>query len=204
MGNQTGVGKRAWILLGCIIALILLILWFAPEERTLGQGIKIVYVHVGVTWTALLGFTLLGIMGVLVLLSANEKLFSWIETISQVSLWIYVASVIIGVLASKVNWGAVAWTEPRMLASFNLLAAAVIVQMLKIWLPSPRLGGILHVGLMIFMVWTIFSSALVLHPGDAIRTTESFGIRFAFFSLFFLILSAGTWFVWYLRRQKNG
>jgi hypothetical protein len=49
-----------WIIPLALLLFMALLVWQAPVEQSLGQGIKIVYVHVGLIWAGMLGFAVNG------------------------------------------------------------------------------------------------------------------------------------------------
>jgi hypothetical protein len=184
-----------------LIATTLLVLT-SPEERTLGQGIKTVYVHVAVTWTAMLLISSSGIIGLIVAITNNHKFYFWLAIIRPVAFGFYFISTVLGAWSSKVNWGAVGWTEPRMQATFQILAVATLIIVVSSWIGSIRVQGILATTWFAFMLWAIFTSPLVLHPSNPIMTSSSSSIKFAFFASFGLVMLISGWFIWYLRSRQ--
>lgn len=195
--------KAAWLPFAGILLAAGLLLWWAPEESTIGQGIKVVYVHVALTWTGMFGFFLAGLLGLVVLLFESRKAHDWMRTIGWVALALYAAGLGMSALASQVNWGAVFWREPRMVAALNFLAVAFMIQIFNGWVPWPRLRGVLRAVLVVLLMWSTSSANLVLHPRNPIQTSSSSAIQFTFFGLFALCTMAAAWIVWYWRRQDQ-
>lgn len=188
-----------WIL---IITAATALVWLAPEEKQLGQGIKSVYVHVALIWVGMAGLVAAGLIGVGVLVSDNRKLSSWMETVGWVALGFYAAGVIMSILASKVNWGNVFWQEPRMKVALNMLALALIVEVFVSWVPWRRLKGLLSALLVMILAWTTMSAPLVLHPKNAIGTSSSSAIKMTFLGLSLLSSAAAAWIVWYVNSKR--
>ena len=191
--------KKNWLFWLAILITAGLLLWFAPEEQTLGGGIKSVYVHVALIWVGMAGLTLAGFIGLGVIIWANEQLSSWMQTVGWVAFAFYAAGVGMSVLASKVNWGNVFWQEPRMRAALNTLAVVLIVEVVIDWVPWIRLRGVMSAGLVAMLAWTTLAAPLVLHPSDPIRTSSSSAIQLTFLGLFLLCALAAVWLVWRLR-----
>ena len=189
----------AWGVLAGILLLIALVLWWAPEERTLGQGIKTVYLHVGLTWAGMAGLAVAAILGAGVLITSNRTWLSWMQTVGWVGTLIYGAGIGMSMAASKANWGAVFLQEPRMAAALNGLAIALIVQLLNGWLPWRRVRGLLSILLILLIVWLNGRATLVLHPPNPVRTSPSQRIQLAFLALFSLCSLVAAWLVWYFR-----
>jgi hypothetical protein len=180
-----------------------LVVWLAPEEQTLGQGIKSVYVHVALIWVGMAGLALAGLLGLTVIVWASEKISSWMQIIGWVGLAFYAAGLAMSALASKVNWGNIFWQEPRMRAALSMLAAALIVQIVASWVPWLRLRGLLSSGLIVLLAWSTLSAPLVLHPDNPVATSSSLAIQMTFLGLSLLCGLAAAWFVWYWRLRNT-
>lgn len=189
-----------WIVI--IIAAAALV-WLAPEEKQLGQGIRSVYVHVALIWVGMAGLVVAGLVGIGVLFSDSGKLASWMETIGWVALGFYAAGVSMSILASKVNWGNVFWQEPRMKVALNMLALALIVEVFISWVPWRRLKGLLSALLVVILSWTTMSAPLVLHPRNPIGSSSSSGIKLTFLGLSIVSAAAAAWIVWFVRSRRT-
>lgn len=193
--------RNTGLVLGLLVVLGTIIVWLAPMEQTLGEGIRAVYVHVAFIWTGMLGLLIGSILGMAVVATGRERLEAWSQTLVWIALLFFAGGLAMSVVAARVNWGAVFWQEPRTNAALQLLAFAVIVQGLNT-LPIPtRLKGALRVVPLLLMVWITWSTPLVLHPRNPARTSSSTGIRLTFLSLFILSTLAATWLVVYARSR---
>lgn len=195
--------KTTWIGLIILILLAALILWLAPEEKDLGSGIRSVYVHVALTWTGMTGIVIAGLVGLAAAVLNRENLQNWAGTITWIALAFFAAGVVMSILAAGINWGGVFWQEPRTSTVLQVLAAGLIVQGLNTWPISHRLKGILNLILAVVLLALVFTTPLVLHPGNAARTANSFAIRFTFFSLYGLCLLAAAWIVLAIQTRDN-
>lgn len=180
-----------------------IVVWIAPEERTLGQGIKVVYVHVALTWTGMLAFLMSGILGLYMAASNSLRGAHWNKIISRIAFACFVAGFALSILAAKINWGDVFWDEPRMISSLQFLAVAIGILMLNHWLTSRRLQGIASAFLAFFMMFWILGSPLVLHPESPIRESSAADIQLTFLGLFLLACSAAAWAAWYWHQRAQ-
>ena len=205
MSFPSDSSKLFWSILGGIAALGVILVLLAPSEQTLGSGIKSVYIHVALTWTGMSGFFLAGLVGLVAAIFARSLLQDWANTIAWVALLSFVAGLVMSILAASINWGAIFWQEPRTNSALQILAAGLIVQVINSWAISFRLKGALNFLLALFIFWSIFTTPLVLHPGNAARSTPSTAIQFTFFGLFALCMLAATWIVitWQHRRLQR-
>ncbi len=192
-----------WLVLSGLLLAVVFVLRLAPEEATLGQGIKTVYIHVALTWTGMAGFVAAGLLGLLVIATGGQRFAAWMQTLGWVGFGFYAAGVAMSALASKVNWGNVFWQEPRMMAALNGLAVAVIVLAANIWIPWVRLRGLLQAILPVIIFWLTASAPLLLHPRNPITTSDSLGIKLAFGGMFLLTAALAVWVVWLVTKKSN-
>lgn len=187
--------KNTWLGLIAIILLASLLLWIAPEERALGSGIQSVYVHVALTWTGMTGIVVAGLVGLVAAVLNRSDLQHWATAITWVALAMFAAGMVMSVIAAGINWGGVFWQEPRTNTVLQVLAAGLIVQGINSWPVPTRLKGVFNFLLAVVLLVLVFTTPLVLHPGNAARTANSFAIRFTFFGLYGLCLLAAAWIV---------
>lgn len=187
-----------WLVLGGLLTAVLFLFYLAPEEATLGTGIRAVYIHVALTWTGMAGLTLAGLLGLALFVSANEKLIRWMQTLGWVAFGFYLAGIIMSAVASKVNWGGVFWQEPRMAAALNNLAVAIILLTLNMLIRWVRMRGFLQAVVPVLMIWITSRAPLVLHPSNPIRSSEAVNIQFTFIAFFLLFSAIAAWIIWKL------
>lgn len=199
--RQVPVSNRLfWAVLGGFLSLAIILLFVAPEEQTLGEGIRSVYVHVAFTWAGMIGIAVAGLLGLGIIITGNTVLLDWAKTICWVALAMFIAGLLMSILAADINWGAVFWQEPRTNSALEIIALAFIVQVVSN-LPVPnRLKGALYLTLAAFLIWSVNSTPRVLHPGSAARTSPSTAIRFTFLGLFALFSGAAAWII--IHRQR--
>lgn len=183
-------------------------LWAAPVEKTLGTGIKIVYLHVALIWSGMIGLLLAGVLGIWLLLaglrtaapvrSGPSRLWRGLRAVSWVGFGLFTLGTVVSLGAEIVNWGGIFWSEPRTASILQILAVAVIVQVLNNWPLDGRLQGLLNAGLAVFMVWSTGRAELVLHPNNPIGTSDSAGIQGTFYGLFILLTLMAIWLTGFL------
>lgn len=200
---MTNMNKRNGLILLIIFALMILTVWFAPDEKTMGAGIKPVYVHVALTWAGMLGLVSAGVLGLVVLVRNRQNWHDWMETIFWVSLIYFILGVVVSFVAAKVNWGAIDLQEPRTVAGLQFSAIALIVKIVGGWFPWNRLRALLNVLLLAVLWWTTTSAPLVLHPAQPVRDSGSASIQFEFALLTGLMILAGVQIVSSIYRMNK-
>ena len=193
------------LLWGIVIALIIgsiIVAGFGPPEKTLGTGIRVVYVHVALTWVGMLSLVLAGVLGIIVFLTANGRLGHWMQTIGWVGFAFYVGGTAVSTIASKVNWGAVFWREPRMMAALNVIAFGIIIHAAALWLTSTRVRGFLNLLLAAILLWLTYGAPLVLHPREAISTSNATGIQMTFLAMFAIYGATAVILTWLWQQNR--
>lgn len=185
-----------------LLVLIAIVLWISPEERTLGTRIKIVYIHVAFVWTGLLGILLTGALSSGAFWQPTAKrLEKILPILNLTAVLCFGIGFILSLGAAQLNWGGIAWTEPRMVGAMRILSMAVIVLVLTYWLTDIRVRGLLYIGLLIFTVWTQGTMRDAIHPTNPIFTSESNSFAIAVLSLVALVILLAVWFMMNAYRQ---
>ncbi len=197
-----------WAVLVLIIVAFAALVLLAPAEATIGDGIRIVYIHVALIWAGMLLLLVAGLLGLIVLLGGRSAHAEWMQIVAWVALGFYAAGVITSLAAEVVNWGGIAWREPRTAANLNLLAVVVIVQVINSWLPRSwparlRLQGASNFLLAAAVIWTTVTTELQLHPANAVGDATSRAIQLTFYSLFLLCMLAALWLILYARHRAT-
>ncbi len=198
---QTGSHPARWRLwdlaLWGLLGLSFLLLWrFSPAERTLGTGIRPVYVHVGLIWTGMIGLVSAGLVGGWLLATGQACWRPWARATGWVACGFFLAGLLVSMWASQVNWGGVFLAEPRYLTHFAVLLAALVVQILA-ELPffSSRVLGGLYLMVAGALLFSLRATPLVLHPANPVRASNALSIQLAFAGFFLLFLVAAAWMV---------
>ncbi|MBM4422845.1 MAG: hypothetical protein FJ030_05565 [Chloroflexi bacterium] len=195
-----GLGTTRGVIaaLAVITAIIAAIVWLAPDERALGDGIKSVYVHAALTWTAMAGLLAAGALGLALAISNRDDVAEWMDTVGWVALGFFILSVPASIASQLVNWNGIFLDEPRMQLSIRALAVFIIVQIANRWLPSKRLRGAALAATLAAVLIVLRFAPLVLHPKNPISASSSAPIQLTFAALFALSLSAASVIVWHV------
>jgi len=187
--------KKNWFAAIIFIILFCINIIIIPEEKTLGEGIILVYIHVALIFSGTLGFLVSAFLGVWVLFSANKHLQSWLFYLSLFSLILYFLGIGLSMIASTIFWGAVNWTEPYMLASLQIISITIIILVAAGLIPNTRLKGFLNIIPFVSILLLMHGNKLILHPDTPIRNSESSAMKFSLYSLLFIILTFTIWLI---------
>ena len=192
-----------WLIPAAAIVAAALLVLTAPAERTLGDGIRVVYVHVALTWAGAVGLVAAGLVGGALAFTGREWLRPWMAAVGWVGWGFYLAGFLVSMGAAQVNWGgvnALFWREPRTVGAIQVLAVALIVLVLGGWLRWPRVQGALNAVLAAFVAWSsLGTTTFILHPSAAVGASSE-GVQARFAAVFLLSCLGGAWSVWRLRR----
>jgi len=95
---------KIWLLPVLLLVAGAAILVFAPDEKTMGSGIKPVYVHVAFSWAGMVGVLIGGVLGLWVLVKDNRQWHHWMEAVAWVGVIWFLLGVVISFAAAKANW----------------------------------------------------------------------------------------------------
>ncbi|MCB0062817.1 MAG: hypothetical protein KDE19_11900 [Caldilineaceae bacterium] len=164
--------KKLLILLTPLIILVLLFL--LPPERTLGDVIKLVLLHGALVRAALIGFAIAGLLGLLCLFSKRAVWQRWCVAVQGVSLLLWMGNMLSSSFATRLTWGEwIAWGEPRVVATINILWLAMACLALVLWLNHRIFTGLANLVVAGFSWGLIRGATLVRHPFDPLGTSNS-------------------------------
>lgn len=181
-----------WLVLGLIFIAQLLVLLASPEEKTLGTGIKPVYLHVSLTWTGLLLLVAAAVTGLWGLFSGRAKTGKWQSWLLNSGFGIYLVGFFVSMYASVINWGGVPFNEPAVRLAAGYLVVGVILWGATRWMQHIRLKalvGLLAAGMMLLATK---SSQSILHPESPVNTSPA-SIKLTFYLMFALGLILAAW-----------
>ena len=142
-----------WLVLALLLALFIAVVFVAPLEKTLGETIRLVYVHAALTRAGMVGFYICGLLGLIIAITNHAKLQSWTQTAAWVSFGLFVLGGIFSIFAPQASWGGVPLAEPRVRMSMTMTAIIVIVLLVNEWIPWVRVRGLLYVGIAGYIAW---------------------------------------------------
>ncbi len=182
---------------------ILLLLFLLPPEQTLGDVIKLVLLHGALVRAALIAFAVAGLLGVLCLFSENPIWPRWCTALQRTGLLLWLGNVFASSLATRLTWGEwIAWGEPRVMATINILWLAVACLLLVRWMKQRIFTGLANLVVAAFSWGLIKGATLVRHPFDPLGTSNSSTYQLLYGAMVVVLLVMG-WQVtrWLVARE---
>ncbi len=193
------IRRRFWPLIGLCALGAALVLALMPAEKTLGQIIKLVYLHGALSRAGMIGFWAAAIAGAAYLIRPNPRSLRW----SQALLWsgcgFWLAHFIVSMPATRLTWGPwIAWGEPRVTMTLQVAAAGLIVIAVTWLVDSGRFTAVANLLLGLAVFFLIERTGVLRHPLDPIGTSPSSTLRLIYLFLVLPIVASMFLVAWRL------
>jgi len=178
------------------IAMSVLFTLLFPAVEGLGTKVRLPVFHGAMTWVNLSLFVVLAACAIMFLVTKREGWYRWTEAVRWVAIPVWVAGSGLGLLAALNTWDftgsksspfEVAAADPRLLAQFWIMVAALGILALGLLIDDPRwLAGadIAFVG----FAWVVLMQAILgpgraLHPDSPVMNSEEMFIKLMFLGI---------------------
>jgi heme exporter protein C len=193
------IRRRFWPLIGLCALVAALVLALMPAEKTLGQIIKLVYLHGALSRAGMIGFWAAAIAGATYLIRPNPRSLRW----SQALLWsgcgFWLAHFIVSMPATRLTWGPwIAWGEPRVTMTLQVAAAGLIVIAVTWLVDSGRFTAVANLLLGLTVFFLVERTGVLRHPLDPIGTSPSSTLQLIYLLLVVPIVASMFLVAWRL------
>jgi hypothetical protein len=193
------------LLIGSAVLLALL-LWLSPAEQTLGQVVKLVYLHGALVRTAMLIFAASLPVNLIALVKGPGGWSAWGKALAWTAILAWLAHTLFSMVTTYAAWGVfVAWDEPRTRFTFSLAAIAVIIAGVATMVGNARFSALALAALAGLTLGLLPGLDIVQHPLDPIGSSPSGAIH-AFYAAILVVSLAmgGLLAVWLQARLVSG
>lgn len=195
--------KRVLIISFGLVLLAIILAFIAPEERTLGSYIRLIYIHAAVTWVGLALFAISGLLALVYFLTflfpkktetrkVKDIIVNWSSASQSTAIIFWTVSVSIGSITAYLTWGGNWWIEPRLrIAVFILVAALVVFQLRQIMSGRSTHAG-LNLGLPVSALFLLATTGKLVHPNNAFAKSDSIEMKIyaGLITLIFIVVAA--------------
>jgi hypothetical protein len=178
------------------LALMVLLSAIGPAERSLGAGVRVVYLHGAWVWAALAAILVSGGIGLLGLVTRRPAFHLWSRALGRAGLFFWITYLPISLWAMQANWNGLFLAEPRWRLGLVFASAGLLLQSGLSLLENPAWASFFNLVYAAFLVLALQNTEQVMHPASPIFGSESSLIQLFFFGLLVLALLA----VWQLAR----
>jgi hypothetical protein len=180
-----------------LLVLIGIATLLGPSERSLGDNVRLVYLHGAWVWTAMLAFLAAAIAGLLGLLLRKLQVHRWSSALGQAGLLFWVTYLPLSLWTMQANWNGLYLAEPRWRIGVHYALIGLLLQTGLIFLRRPPVTSLANILFLTALLWSLGRAEQVMHPPSPIMSSESDAIRIFFFGLTALCLAAaGTLAAW--------
>ncbi|MEW5707208.1 MAG: cytochrome c biogenesis protein CcsA [Actinomycetota bacterium] len=171
-----------------LVLLAVILAFIAPEEKTLGSYIRLIYIHAAVTWVGLALFAASGLLGVLYFIvflvqskskaeQARDVLIRWSSASQSTAIIFWTASVVLGSFAASLTWGGNWWIEPRLRIAAFILVLALVFYQLRLTIADKRIWAGLNFSLPAVALILLKTTGKLVHPNNAFAKSDSIEIK---------------------------
>jgi hypothetical protein len=193
------IQRYYWPLIGLCVVLAVLILWAMPAEKTIGQVIKIVYLHGALSRAGMIGFILAGLFGLAYLIRPKQALGQWSRALIISGWAFWTAHFVVSMPATRLTWGPwVAWGEPRVTMTLQVLAAGLLVILVSGLVRDLRFTAGANLLFAIAFGVLAARTGVLRHPLDPIGSSPSALLRLVYLALLVPIVGCMALVAWRL------
>lgn len=153
-----------------------------PPDARLGTMVRFVMFHGASTWVNMGTFTLAGVCGLAFVFGA-AGLGRWGEAFRWVSLPLWAVNTVLGILSMQLIWGGILWNEPRLLMTFGLLAASVVILAIQLIFDHPKVPAVLDAVLAASLWILVLTLPNLFHPDSPVFSSENTVYIYAFLGM---------------------
>jgi hypothetical protein len=199
--------KQSWqmAIFVALVALIVLLVWLSPAEQTLGDVVKLIYLHGALARTGLVAFGAAGLLGLAALAVNRPSLAAWCDAAGKAALTVWIVYSLSSMVSTYMAWGIViAWNEPRVVTSVQVLATALVVAGVNHFVAHPRFTAATNLILGGLAWWLTQRAAVIRHPFNPIGESDSAAIKGFYAALLlacFMLAALVTY--WFRQRAEK-
>lgn len=173
-----------------------------PPERSLGNSVRIVYLHGAWVWTSLACFIAAAAAGAYGLLTGKIAWHRWSRALGRTGLFFWITYLPLSMWAAQTNWNGLFLAEPRwrlaMVFSLGGLALQVGVSLLE----DPSWASAGNLVFLALLGFSLANTEQVMHPPSPILTSDVWRIQLFFAALLGLVLLLAWQMArWWLQRE---
>ncbi len=186
------VRRWTWPLLAGLGLVLLALLWLSPAERTLGQIVKLVYLHGALVRTAMVFFTISLPVNLVALFGGRNAWLAWGKALTWTAVTIWLFHTLFSTITTYAAWGVfIAWFEPRTRFTFTVAAVGLLIIVIAHLVGDDRFSALAFVLLAGLTLALAPRLGAVQHPLDAIGSSSSNAIRAYYTAIWVVSLMMG-------------
>jgi len=178
---QVSRSPLLWVLL--LLAVIAWIITFGPPEKSLGENIRVVYLHGAWVWTSLATLIASGLAGLAAILRRSSSLHSWSRALGRTGLLFWITYLPISVWAMQTNWNGLYLAEPRWRLALIFAISGLLLQIGLTLIDKAELTSAANLVFILVLLLSLSGTSEVMHPRSPILSSDSRLIQVYFAAL---------------------
>lgn len=182
-----------------LIMLLLVLLLLSPSEAELSWIFKLVYLHVGLIWAALLFYAVSVFMSLATFYTKQTSLAFWTKSTILTALVFWILYFTFSLVVAYLAWGGINRNEPRLRIAVEVMVAVAVLIALA-FMAEARVKRTWYYGLASLAAWGLWlTRTSVLYPEQLIRRSPSLALKVFAGSIFLNVLLLAVVLAIYLR-----
>ena len=191
-----------WFVLALLTAAALTAI--GPQEKSLGNNIRIVYLHGAWALTAEAALGLSAAAGLFGILTRRDNLHRWSAALGYTGIFFWVTYLPLSLWAMQANWNGLFLAEPRFRVAVVFSVTGVLLQIGLTLLARPPFTSLFNVLYFAALRIGLARADYVMHPPPSpILSSGILSLQLYFVGIIFLTLAAAYFMAfWWLQKQR--
>ncbi len=175
--------QNRWITYAALLLALGALLIWSPAEATLGNVVKIVYLHGALERVSVAAYLVAGALGLALLALRRDPLARWVQAVAETAIGFWIAQGLVSLPAQILAWGAIVWNEPRVLGALWIAGLTGLTYLVARWMNDAAWMALVAVVNAALVTIILRGAVNVVHPPDAIAASDSLEIKIAYAAL---------------------
>lgn len=162
-----------------------------PPERTLGENVRLVYLHGAWVWTSLFGFVASAAIGIIGFVLDKDVLHRWSIALGRSGMAFWLTYLPLSLWTMQLNWNGLFLDEPRWRVAIDFAIVGILLQIAIVIFQRARWGSLLNIAFISALGFVLVQTDQVMHPNSPIASSNSVSIQGFFGILTVLCITAG-------------
>lgn len=165
--------KNTWLIYAALFLALAVLVIFSPAEATLGNVVKIVYVHGATERVAAYAYLIAAALGIAYLVTKRNALVAWTRAFAETAILFWLLHFLISIPAQVMAWGGITLNEPRVASALWILVMTILVYIVARWIAEPIWMAFAAIANAVIFLIILKGAVNILHPGSAIFSSDS-------------------------------
>ncbi len=160
-----------------LLVLLGLLLVLSPSEVTLGNVVKIVYLHGALERVSAFAYLGAGALGLAQLAFRRAALVRWTQAMAETAIGLWLAQILVSLPAQILAWGGITWTEPRVNSAVWFFGLTLVVYAVARWMNQKPWLSLAAATNALVVLLILRGTVNILHPLSPIVASDSLDIK---------------------------